>query len=133
MNALQVYTLAIALGLGLGCKPTPMEAKVQRQKAIYFSVSDVPRKELEKEITRTMKANNLTTPGQAMVFILNKSLSMWPSMKTMIEKATAETGVILPPQDPLDVAEARIKEAREMRAMAQARDAIARIELEDPR
>ena len=104
--------------------------KVERQKAIYFSVSDVPRRELEHGITRTMETQHLPTPGRAMIHILDQSIALLPQVDAMVEQAATKAGVRLPPKDPLDEAEAKIKVARQVRSMLQAREAIARIEVE---
>ncbi len=112
----------------LGCHHD--SPKVERQKALYFSVSDVPRRELEREITRTMETQHLPTPGRAMIYLLNQSIALLPRVDAMVLEAATRAGTHLPPTDPLDEAEAKIKIAREVRSMLQAREAISRIEAE---
>lgn len=112
----------------LGCHDD--SPKVERQKAIYFSVSDVPRRELEREIIRTMETQHLPTPGRAMIYLLDQSIAFLPRVDAMVEEAITKAGGHLPPTDPLDEAEAKIKIAREVRSMLQAREAISRIEAE---
>jgi len=103
---------------------------VKRQKDIYFSLSDVPRREQEREITKTMETQHLPTPGKAMIYLLDQNIAFLPRVDAMVNQAAIQAGVQLPPKDPLDEAEARIKVAREVRSMLQAREAIARIEAE---
>src|SRR5437762_12568274 len=124
MRAILFASLA-ALAV-LGCHHD--SPKVERQKAIYFSVSDVPRRELEREITRTMETQHLATPGSAMIYLLDKSIEFLPRVDAMVEQAATKAGVHLPPKDPLDEAEANIKVARDVRSMLQPRTEIHRME-----
>ena len=126
MRAILLASLA-AIAI-LGCHHD--SSKVERQKAIYFSVSDVPRRELEREITRTMETQHLPTPGRAMIYLLDQSIALLPRVDAMVEQAATKAGVRLPPTDPSEESEAKIKVAREVRSMLQARQAIARIEAE---
>ena len=112
----------------LGCHHD--SPKVERQKAIYYSLSDVPRGELEREITRTMETQHLPTPGKAMIYLLDQSIAMFPRLDAMVDRAAVQAGIQVPPKDPLDEAEAQIKVARQVQSMLQARAAIARIEAE---
>ena len=118
----------LALLTLLGCHHD--SEKVARQKAIYFSLSDVPRAELEREITRTMETQNLSSPGKAMIYILDKSIAARPQLEAIVDQATIQAGFQLPPKDPLDEAEDKIRVAREIRTMFQAREAIAKLEEE---
>jgi len=63
-----------------------------------------------------------------MIYILDQSIAYLPQVNSIVGKAASETGVKLPPNDPLDAAEDQIKVAREIRAMTQAREAIATLE-----
>jgi len=65
-----------------------------------------------------------------MIYLLDQSIAFLPRVDAMVEQAATKAGVQLPPKDPLDEAEANIKVAREVRSMLQAREAIARIEVE---
>jgi hypothetical protein len=112
----------------LGCHHD--SPKVERQKAIYSSVSDVPHRELEHEIVRAMETQHLPTPGRAMIYLLDQSIAYLPRVDAMVEQAATKAGVRLPPKDPLEEAEAKIKVAREVQSMLAAREAIARIEAE---
>jgi PBP1b-binding outer membrane lipoprotein LpoB len=128
MKSFVFILLSAIFLLGCGNQDSP---KVQQQKEIYFSVSGgVPRQELEKEITRIIDRQHLATPGQAMIYSLDQTIAFLPQVNSIVEKAASKTGVQLPPEDALDVAEDQIKLAREIRAMTQAREAIAALEAE---
>ena len=128
MKSLAFICLSALIILGCGNQDSP---KVQRQKEIYFSVSGgVPRQELEKEITRVIDREHLATPGQAMIYLLDQSITYLPKVNSIVEKAASDIGAKLPPEDPLDAIEDQIKLARKIRAMTQARGAIAAIETE---
>ena len=120
--------VCLTLFVILGCHHD--SSKVRRQKAIYFSVSDVPRAELEQEIARTMESQHLPTPGKAIIYILDQAIVMLPRVDAVVDQAAIQARVQLPPKDPLDEAEDRIKMARKVRSLLQAREAIARIEVE---
>lgn len=120
--------LVLTLFIVVGCNSD--FPKVTKQKTIYFSVSEVPRKELEKELTRTMESQHLDTPGKAMIYLLDQSIAYLPQVEAMVNQAASQAGSPLPPQDPLDVAEDKIKSARQVRTLLEAREAIARIEME---
>ena len=119
----------LALLAFAGCSQD--SAKVSRQKEIYFASMDVPRLELEKEITKTMEKQHLQTLGQAMLYILNQSIASLPLVDGIVSDAIAKTGVTIPPDDPLDAAADRIKLAKQIQALIKARDSIARIEAEN--
>ena len=125
-----IFTALALLSL-LGCHHD--SDKVARQKTIYFSLSDVPRAELGREITRTMEVQHLSSPGKAMIYILDQSIAARPQLEAIVDKAAIQAGIPLPPKDPLDEAEDRIKVAKEIRTMSQARKAIAKIEEETDR
>jgi hypothetical protein len=112
----------------LGCHQD--SPKVERQKAIYFSLSDVPRRELEREIARTMETQHLPTPGKAMIYLLDQSIAFLPRVDATVDQAAIQAGIQLPPKDPLNEAETRIKVAQKVQSLLQAREAIARIESE---
>ncbi|MCR4303084.1 MAG: hypothetical protein NUV63_02495 [Gallionella sp.] len=65
-----------------------------------------------------------------MIYLLDQSIAFLPRVDAMVDEAAIQAGIQLPPKDPLDETEARIKVAREARSMLQAREAIARIEAE---
>ena len=122
MKAAPLFLLLALVGCG---EKTP--SKVDRQKAIYFAIPEMPR-DGGKEITRIMEARNLATPGQAMIFLLDQNIAGIPRVRSQVRQVAAKVGAELPPPDPLDEAEAQIKEARLVRSMVQARETIARIE-----
>ena len=123
-----ILTLLALLALA-GCNQD--SAKVSRQKEIYFASMDVPRLELEKEITKTMEKQHLQTQGQAMLYILNQSIASLPLVDGIVSDAIAKAGVTIPPDDSLDAAADRIKLAKQIQALIMARDSIARIEAEN--
>jgi len=102
--------------------------KVRKQKEIYLSLSDVPRRELELEISRVMEKQHLATPGKAMIYLLDTIIDDLPKLNSMIDKTAADSGIQVPPKDPLEEAEDRNKTARVIQAMRQAREGIAEIE-----
>jgi hypothetical protein len=126
MRTVVLIILAV-LGMSACNQDSP---KVARQKAIYFSVSDVPRREQERELARTMENHHFATPGLAMIFLLDQSIAFLPHVDAIVGKAATQASVQLPPKDPLDQAEDQIQLAREVRALATARQEIARIEAE---
>jgi predicted nucleic acid-binding protein len=104
--------------------------KLSRQKEIYFSLSDVPKQELEKEIHRTMVAQHFNTEGKAMIYLINQSISELPKIEATVNQAAAQAGFTLPKSDPLDDAETKIKLARELQTMLRARKEIGKLESE---
>jgi hypothetical protein len=123
-----IIVTALALLSLLGCHQD--SDKVARQKAIYFSVSDVPRVELEREITRNMEIQHLSSPGKAMIYSLDQSIIALPQIEAIVDKAAIQAGIQRPPKNSLDEAEGQIKVAKEIRTLSRARDAIAKIEAE---
>ena len=101
---------------------------MQRQKEIYFSLSDIPKQELEAEIHRTMETQHLSTEGQAMIYLLDKSIAYIPQVNGIVSQAAKQAGVSLPPTDPIVRAEDQIEIARELQALRKAREEIAKLE-----
>jgi hypothetical protein len=123
-----IFLVFITLFVMLGCNQD--SPKVRQQKAIYFSLSNISQNEQEREITRTMETQHLSTPGKAMIYLLDKNIEFIPKVEAIVKQAANQAGVQLPPNDPLDEADARIKDAREIQSLLQAREEIARIEAE---
>lgn len=120
--------LVLTLFLVAGCVSD--SPKVRKQKAIYFSVSEVPRKELEKEITRTMEAKHIDTPGKAIIYILDQDIAQLPQVDAIVNQTASQAGMQLVPQNPLEQGEDKIKTSQLIRSLRQAREDIARIEME---
>jgi hypothetical protein len=121
-----ILPASFSMLLVLGCHHD--SPKVARQKAIYFSITGMARN--DEEIIRTMEREHLPTPGLAMVLILDQCIAQLPQVNAIVAKGAAKAGIVLPPPDPLDQAEERIKTARTIRDMVQARAQIIQLEQE---